>query len=575
MPPKAPEPIPFTAAGDPAAGELEALSTSLAGAGRRARSRKAQAESARPDPAYGQGLRDQLTRVTPASAPANDGLGPLSRPRVTAGPAVSSSPGSDTNAAAHRRRSTALWVVLSAAVLILAVATAGIASGRLAGTPGDRAVDASGATLVHAGASSNLGPGGALANGDEIRVSPGGHATLQLGSSQARLAGGADVVLDSLDPTKVALDLRAGRAYSRVSLPAGGSYVVVTGPYSWSATGTAFDLDRAALPGGTEQITLLALEHNVSVSGPNAETEVGQGSAATIQLGGSAPAELTISAIPTSAFSDPWLIANAQADEQLGDTIGALAGVALAPNDTPTAEPRELPAPSAVPTDTPIANPSPTDTPIASPSPEATPTPRPTETPTASPTPSPTATPRPSFSLSATSCPGGVVLSWTKYSGSGFVKYVTTRDGTPISSGTSTKQSVTTGYDQIEATTHTYQTEALGAGGKVLAASKAESFYGLPRGDTNPDVSVSGLDFTWTPFSGAAACFTEYRVVYSGPDLVQYTIVVNSMIQNYSPIPIPGWSSGETVKFSVVAVHGSAVQSLIVADLGQVTYTYP
>ena len=575
MPRKAPEPVPFTAAGDPAAGELEALSTSLAGAGRRARNRKAQAESARPDPAYGQGLRDQLTRVTLASAPANDGLGPLSRPRVTAGPAMSSSPRSDTNAATHRRRRTALWVVLSAAVLVLAVATAGIASGRLAGTPGDRSVDASGATLVHAGASSNLGAGSALANGDEIRIAPGGHATLQLGSSQARLAGGADVVLDSLDPAQVALDLRAGRAYSRVSLPAGGSYVVVTGPYSWSATGTAFDLDRAALPGGTEQITLLALEHNVSVSGPNAETEVGQGSAATIQLGGSAPAGLTISAIPTSAFSDPWLIANAQADEQLGDTIGALAGVALAPNDTPTAEPSESPAPSAVPTDTPIAGPSPTDTPIASPSPEATPTPRPTETPTATPTPSPTATPRPSFSLSATSCPGGVVLSWTKYSGSGFVKYVTTRDGTPITSGTSTNQSATTGYDQIGSTTHSYQTKVLGKGGKVLAASPVESFFGTPEGDTNPSVTPDSQDFVWTAFPGPGACFSEYRVVYSGSDPTLKTVVVKAMDQSNAPIPIPGWSSGQTVSFSVVAVRNTALGSLVVAGSGQVDYTYP
>ncbi len=589
------EPIPFTAAADPAADELGALSTSLAGAGRRARSRKAQAESARPEPAYSQGLRDQLTQATPTSAvasgaaaaggaaassavsttnaPASDGLGPLSRPRVTAGSATSSTARSGADAATHRGRQAALWVVLGAAVLVLAVATAGIVSGRLAGTPGNRAVDASGATLVHAGASSNLAAGDALANGDEIRVSAGGQATLQIGSSQARLAGGADVLLDSLDPAQVALDLRAGRAYSRVSLPAGGSYVVVTGPYSWSATGTAFDLDRAALSGGTDGITLLALEHSVSVSGPDAETEVHQGSAATVQVGGSAPAGLTVNPIPTSAFSDPWLIANAQADEQLGDPIGALAGVALAPNDTPTAEPSESIAPSALPTDTPTASPSPSDQPSASPSPDAKATPRPTPVPSATPTPTPTATPRPSFSLSATSCPGGVVLSWTKYSGSGFVKYVTTRDGTPISSGTSTNQATTSGFDQIDSTTHDYQTKVVGLGGKVLAASPVESFFGKPEEDTNPIVSIDGKSFNWTGFSGPGACFSQYRVVYVKSDHSVNVIVVKSVYQTYTSIP--SGSSGEQIEFTVVAVRVFGSQSLEVAHSGQVSYTYP
>jgi hypothetical protein len=590
------EPIPFTAAADPAGDELGALSTSLAGAGRRARSRKAQAESARPEPAYSQGLRDQLTQATPTSAvasgaavaggaaaasaasttnaPASDGLGPLSRPRVTAGTATSSTARSGGGGATHRGRQAALWVVLGAAALVLAVATAGIVSGRLAGTAGDRAVEASGTTLIHAGASSNLAAGGALANGDEIRVSAGGHATLQIGSSQARLAGGADVVLDSLDPAQVALDLRAGRAYSRVSLPAGGSYIVVTGPYSWSATGTAFDLDRVALPGGTEEITLLALEHSVSVSGPDAETEVDQGSAATVQVGGSAPAGLTVNPIPTSAFSDSWLIANAQADEQLGDPIGALAGVALAPNDTPTAEPSESIAPSALPTDTPTASPSPSDQPSASPPPDAKATPRPTPVPSATPTPTSTATPRPSFSLSATSCPGGVVLSWTKYSGSGFVKYVTTRDGTPISSGTSTNQATTNGFDQIGSTTHDYQTKVVGSGGKVLAASPVESFFGRLEADLGPLGVVKNGVLVWTAGRFPKGCFSEYDINYSFDALPNpQVLVVHSATQ--SNIQIPSWSTGQTVTFRVVAIEKTGTGPLTVGDSGNADLIYP
>ena len=69
-------------------------------------------------------------------------------------------------------------------------------------------------------------PATALAAGDEVKVASGGTATLILGSSQARLAGGADVEIMTLSSSTVQLALLAGRAYNRVDLPAGGTYAV-------------------------------------------------------------------------------------------------------------------------------------------------------------------------------------------------------------------------------------------------------------------------------------------------------------------------------------------------------------
>jgi hypothetical protein len=53
-------PVPFDRASDPDALALEALSADLAAAGRRARNRKAQVASGRPDPAFRQALGGRL-----------------------------------------------------------------------------------------------------------------------------------------------------------------------------------------------------------------------------------------------------------------------------------------------------------------------------------------------------------------------------------------------------------------------------------------------------------------------------------------------------------------------------------
>ncbi|MGH2511237.1 MAG: hypothetical protein ACRDGQ_00980, partial [Candidatus Limnocylindrales bacterium] len=426
-----------------------------------------------------------------------------------------------------------------------------------------------------------LGTG--LAAGDEIRVTSAGHATIQLGASQVRLAGGSDLRLDSLSDASIGLNLLAGRAYSRVSLAAGGTYAVATGPYTWTATGTAFDLAMAARPGGGAQVTLLALEHAVTVDGPDAESEIQQGSSATVEFGGSNPSGLTIGSIPTSAFSDAWLIANAQTDEQLGDPIGALAGVALAPNGPPTSGPGESIGPGESPTDNPVASPGPSGLPSGSPAPVSTPvlaqspTPTPTPTDKATPTASPTPTPRtsPSFNLAATSCPNGIVLTWSKYTGPGFVRYVTLRDGSQISTASSTNQGITVGFDLIKSTTHVYQTEALGSGGKVLAASPTETFYGRPKEDLGP-LSVYNDRFVWSAGSLPAGCFSEYRVLYTtSTDPTTHMIRVTNEDQGNVAIPAQAWSTGETITFNVVAVRTTPLGDLLVADSEAVTYPHP
>ncbi|HEY7828180.1 MAG TPA: hypothetical protein VIB99_08090 [Candidatus Limnocylindrales bacterium] len=560
--------------------------------------------ASRPDPAFSDGLRRKLVSGDLASAdapleaapilaaaavrPANERLGPLSRPRIGSGPAVSTvdasaEPQAGSTARPRVRRKGLLGLLL-VAVVVVAVVAAGLVSGRLAGTPTNRAGDVAATTLLHGGASRAMAAGTALANGDEIQVAAGGHATLDLGTSQARLAGGTDVVIDQLSSSAIVLDLRAGRAYSRVVVPAGGSYTIVTGPYRWTASGTAFDLDLTPGPSAGLQVTLLALEHSVAVSGPDAETEVAEGDAAVGQLGSSATTPLVIGPIPGSAFSDPWLIANAQTDEQAGDPIGALAGVALAPNGTPTTNPSPTPEPSAAPTVD--VSPSPSLVPSSAPSPalpSPTPTdrPTPTPTPTDSPSPTPTASPKAGISLTSPSCPGGVVLSWSKYAGTGFVRYVTVSSGGPIGAtfqsgmnvvAQTANRSITTAVDPIGPSTALYRTFALGSGDKTLAASAQGTFHGLPTAALGPlDVTTDYKLLVWQAQDFAPGCFTEYRINYSNVTS-QFFYVSNDLQGN---IAIPGWTSGQQATFTVVAIRHTPLGDLVVGDASAFMTTHP
>jgi hypothetical protein len=535
-----------------------------------------------------------LGGATLAGAPAGGAALPAPVRRQPAAPAAHSQ---------GRRTALRAWAVFALIVLLLAAAAVFVA-GRLSTTPADRAGDVAGASLVRNGTTSPLATGTSLAAGDEIRVASGGHATLILGSSQARLAPGADVQLTGLASSAVRLSLVTGRAYDRVSVPAGGSYAVATGPYTWTASGTAFDLSRTAAAGGGTQVTLLALEHAISVTGPAGTQLISEGSAVTAVFDSPASDGLTVGPIPAADFSDPWLIANAKTDEALGFPIGALAGVALAPNGTPTISGS---SPTAAPTDSPteVASDAPSDTPGsttgASPSPTSAPsiTPRPTArpTPTASPSPSPSPTPTstPSLGLSLTSCPGGVVLNWSKFSGTGFARYVTLRSATDpnipaaynasmVLAGSSTSSvGKTSAADpgNDSGGTFFYRTLALGPGNTVLTASPVEAGSGFSPADLGP-ASVGGPVVVWSLYN-QPACFSEYRVLYStspDPNLNNAlgSTIIGSRLETNTAVPdASGFGSGDTIYFRIQVLRITALGQFVVGQTSgsAPSYTYP
>lgn len=245
------------------------------------------------------------------------------------------------------------------------------------------ASQADAATLVRGDVSNALVAGTQLHEGDEIRVAAAGSATLQLGDSYVRMAGGADLQIKSLDPSHLNVDQITGRVYHRVTVPAGSDYQVETATVTWRATGTAFDLDRTFTSGGGEQVLGLALYDGLGVRGPGVQDSLAEGMSATIVLrpDGTLAGSPVIEPISAQAMSSPWLLANANLDAVLGLPLGHLA-VLLSPNPTatPTAEPTVTPTPTPTPTEQPTAEPTPEPTPVPKPAPTARPTAQPTTT---------------------------------------------------------------------------------------------------------------------------------------------------------------------------------------------------
>jgi hypothetical protein len=589
-------PVPIDRASDPDRGLLDFLANELAAAGRRARSRKAQLSAALPDASFSLALRGRLLQPVGAALLSGTMADALAEPGLRARPQGRSA------GASHRRTRIWLLAVLAVGLLLLGGLAAKVALGGLGAAPINRAGDVANATLVRGGSSRALVAGMDLAAGDEIKVAAGGHATLILGGSQARLAAGADLKVNVLSSLTTQVALLGGRAYNRVVLPAGGEYEVVTGPYGWTATGTAFDVDRTPADGGGDQVTLLALEHSVSVSGPAANEQIPEGSAVTVVFGGAGSDSLSVGPIPAVDFSDPWLISNAKTDEALGYPIGAHVGVALAPNGTPVASPIPSTALDATPSDSPVSTsgvgPSPSVGPTSTPRPTQQPTATPTASPSPSPSPTPTATPQPSLSLSLTSCPGGVVANWSKYTGSGFSRYVTLRDNVPtippaynlakVVAGTSTSSiGKTTGQDSsvTNGATYFYRTLVLGSGNKVLEASGVETGLGFGVGDLGPaavSLSAGGFVVNWNAYQ-RPACFSEYRVLYSYSSDPTPANAINSIFvtqwftSNVAVPPASLFSSGDTIYFRIQILRQTSLGQFVVEETSGTapSYTYP
>jgi hypothetical protein len=441
------------------------------------------------------------------------------------------------------------WVGIAAAAVILIVAAFGPV--RLLPLAREaRAVDVAGATLVRDGVTTALVDGASIAMADEVRVAEGGHATLLLAGSWARLDGGAAVRVSALG-RETAVDQLAGRVYHRVD-PTSGRYQVQTGPLAWTATGTAFDLARTPIDGTSgETARLIAIEHSVSLGGAG-DVVVPEGETMTVRFGPALPASATPGLVLDGELRGTWLARNAALDRSLGYPMGVFDRLDR-PTPTPTAsqtpepifEPEPTDEPTAEPTEEPTEEPtasptaSPTATPTRTPSPTltATPTPLPTPRPTPRPTPKPTPPPVASLSLQLMSCGGGVVINWSGYEGTGFHHYATLRSTTSaiplrypptggvqdLDSASTTNRSRTSAYDSAVSggITFYYRTVAVNSANRIIAASPVRSALGQPERTAMGNLEVAGtsgaLSFGWDAYGGEG-CFGNYRLVYSATD---------------------------------------------------------
>jgi hypothetical protein len=429
--------------------QLDGLAAQLASAGRIARAATASRE--RPDPAFAARLRVQLVgEAAPASgyaaaasatATAVPPSGPLDaeeplfdrrragRPfanaqiaapaEVPAGPAGAAA---DRNGQVAVLRPSVRWrlptrVARARWIAVGLAASVALASFLYGATllwparPNATAEVAVSATLLRDGASSPLVQGAELHEGDRIAVAAGGQATIAMGGSFLRMAPGSQVRLDSLTPDRLAVEQLAGRAYHRASVPAGGSYSVVTASVTWTAGATAFDLDRHATAFGGEEVRGLALFDGLDLAGPSLREVLSQGQRAVVQLtaGGSPAGSPLVDSFGSTISGDAWLVSNAQLDRMSGLDLGDLAVVLGSPTPKPS-----QPAATAEPTTGPVGH---------------TPAPAPTKAPTPPPPPQPTPTPTPAGPANlgklnvAHNGDGTYTFSWPKYTGDGFQFY--------------------------------------------------------------------------------------------------------------------------------------------------------
>ena len=517
------------------------LEVELANAGLRARSDRIVIE--RPDPVFIDHLRTRLvdrlpvTQLMPVVAVEQDGRrgGSAGAPMIQHGylPRLALH--------APNIRHAPSWAAAIGIGLIIGIV--GLAAGRSVFTPtlppSSRAVEAAGATLIRNGQGIDLGSGTAIQTGDEIRTAADGHAIVALGSSRARLAGNADLVVTAITADNIALEQVAGRVYHRVWVPAGGTYVVTTAGMTWTARGTAFDLERQPEPGGGTRLSLLTIENSVHVTATDISVTVPQGRQAEIVIGAGTDApNLSIGPQIASALDDPWLVDNASRDVGEGFDPGGLANRAGFPvNTTASAAPTVEASASAAPPS--IGAPSPTPSPIPSPSrsiepttePTTEPTPTPSVTPTASPT--PTTAPIQALTLSVKACPGGTILDWSAAAVGSFDHYRTYRSssasfGSPILiSGTTTaSRTATSAADTNASGSRWYRTYAYDADGNVIGKSDTRSATGLGAPDPLDPFAVGAIAgqtaFTWTAPALATSCGTVTKLVYSTADNPTY-----------------------------------------------------
>lgn len=522
--------------------DLETIDAELSSAGSRIRAGRAIGGLERPSTAFAAGLRARLLGELPAA----DGTR-ADRMRGEPSPlwADTTASANDTPRALEpqiaRRTPTILpaprWTVLGIAAAVV-VSVLGLQSGLfLPGVPESHASGVVGATLTRDAATTALSSGTELRERDIVSVSADGRATLEFGASQARLAGGSEVRIVDVDGKLIALEQLAGRVYHRVVLPSDGRYEVTTATVTWRAVGTAFDLERSSIPGG-ELVVERSIEHDVAVTGPNIEALIVEGRSVTVRLGDDDP-DLATADLDALELSDPWLVRNARLDLDLGHPIGVMTAIDLGlqtakptPNAA-TTSPLKTTAPE------PVVTPAPTEVTTVEPTAAATPnpTPKPTPAPTPKPTPKPTPAPTPAvaaMTLSLTSCDGGVVLDWSKFSGEAFNHYTSLRNTTadiplaypPQGGAVDFGNSYTTDWTKKQSfdasledgSTVYYRAMAFDGEDRVIGASDVKSVTAKAvkaLGTLSITPAPGGGSFAWSPYTSASACYSFDKLVYS------------------------------------------------------------
>jgi len=207
------------------------------------------------------------------------------------------------------------WTALAASAVIALMAF-GIAADRLVPASSDRATVASAvaATIIRSGHAAALTAGTEIGPGDTVVVGPAGSAVVRLDVGEARLAPGAALRIDELRGGGAVLEQLAGRVYHRVAPTAEGGYVVATGSVTWTAAGTAFDLDREPVSDSTlERVTGTVIERSVLLNGPSLAGTLVEGRQATVMLGTETPAVAT-QEVPAAWYADPWVAGNTRLD---------------------------------------------------------------------------------------------------------------------------------------------------------------------------------------------------------------------------------------------------------------------
>ena len=517
---------------------LESLVAELADAGGRARADKLQAVR----PAFAADLRSRLLGDLPVGASAGAPAVERSRP-VTLTPEPFAPRRVVPRMTAHTPRflPAPRWSVMAVAAAIM-VTLIGVGPTQLMTGPADlRAGDVASATVSRDGVTADLTTAEALQAGDIITTAADGHATLELGTSRARLDGGSSVRIASASKERIALDQTAGRVWHRVGGPSV-RYAVRTADVTWTADGTAFDLRlEAGLADGAIWARGIGVEHDVAITGPSLSATLDEGAVARIRLGG-APGSVTdvaLGPITAADLDDPWLLANARRDARLGYAVGIFEPrlAEIDPTPSPTSDGVDLPAPtdgSVI--DPPVAGPTPE--PVA-PAPAGTP--KPTAKPTPRPTPKPTPTPKaPMATLgsSATACDGGFAkLTWTIAPKGGFNHYQTIRSSKPsipavyppaapgvapesLFAGERSKLgAVDAGLEP--GTTYNYRTMAFDGNDEATAASGVKAVTAKAvraLGTLTLTPQGAGFDADWAAYEGPDGCFGFYKLVVSKTD---------------------------------------------------------